>query len=124
MTCVSGTPRRASSFASFLPHNSAVRDAEFSPDGRWLVTAAAKATLWNARTGAIVLRLTAGDGVVTSAGFDPSGREIVTGDADGTVGRYACQICAGLDDLVALARIRLAATGRELTDRERSQYVP
>ena len=31
-----------------LQHNTAVRDADFSPDGRWLVTATLRASLWDA----------------------------------------------------------------------------
>ena len=34
-----------------LQHNSEVRDASFSPDGRWLVSAAFGAALWDPRSG-------------------------------------------------------------------------
>jgi hypothetical protein len=63
------------------------------------------------------------DGTSTSAAFDWSGRAIVTGGVDGTVRLYACEICGGLDDLVAFAGERLAATGRELTREERKRYL-
>jgi WD40 repeat protein len=106
-----------------LQHNTAVHDAEFSPDGRWIVTAALRAGLWDAKDGTIVLRLQGHEGSVTAAAFDSSGRTIVTGGADGTVRTYACDICGGIDDLIALADERLAATGRELTTSERERYV-
>ena len=106
-----------------LPHNSAVRDVDFSPDGRWLITAAGRATLWNATDWTLVARLIAGAGLVTSAAFDPSGRIIVTGDADGTVGRYVCEICGSLTALEKLANARLAQTGRTLTTAEREQFA-
>jgi hypothetical protein len=47
----------------------------------------------------------------------------VTGGVDGTVRTYRCEICGGIDDLVALARERLEATGRELTPAERELYL-
>jgi WD40 repeat protein len=98
-----------------LQHNSAVRDIQFSPDGRWMVTAASRAGLYDARDGTLVLRLQGGAGVLNAVAFDPTGRTIVTGGEDGIVRTYRCTICGGIDDLVALARARLAATGRELT---------
>ena len=70
-----------------------------------------------------MVRLQGHEGTVTSAAFDPEGHTIVTGGVDGTVRRYDCEICGGLDDLVALARKRLAATGRELTLEERERYL-
>jgi WD40 repeat protein len=106
-----------------LQHNTAVHDARFSPDGRWVVTAANRAALFDARSGALVVRLQGHEGTLTSVDFDPTGRTIVTGGLDGTIRRYVCEICGGLDDLVALARKRLAATGRELTPAEREQYL-
>jgi WD40 repeat protein len=106
-----------------LQHNTAVHDAQFSPDGRWLVTAANRAGLWDVRTGDLVLRLQGHDGTSTAATFDPSGRRIVTGGIDGTVRTIHCDVCGGLDDLLALAEKRLAQTRRELTAEERRQYL-
>ena len=105
-----------------FPHNTAVRDAQFSPDGRWLVTAALRASLWDANEGTNIVRLKGHDGIVTAATFDPSGRIIVTGGVDGTVRSYRCELCGGADELAALAEARLAATGRELTAEERERY--
>jgi WD40 repeat protein len=106
-----------------LQHNSEVRDASFSPDGRWVVTAALRAALWDPRSGLNVVRLQGHDGPVTAATFDSSGRRIVTGGVDGTVRTYACVVCGELDELVALADERLAATGRALTEEERERYL-
>ena len=106
-----------------LQHNTAVHDARFSPDGRWLISAAFRAGLWNPRDGTLVVRLQGHEGTLTSAAFDESGRTIVTGGVDGTVRRYDCEICGGIDDLVALAEERIAATGRELTPEERARYL-
>ena len=105
-------------------HFGPVQDAQFSPDGRWVVTAGpGRAGLWDARTGALVTLLRGHEGTLTSASFDLSGRVIVTGGVDGTVRTYVCEICGGLDERVELAERRLAATGRELTPEERERYL-
>jgi WD40 repeat protein len=106
-----------------FPHNTAVRDAQFSPDGRWLVTAALRASLWDANDGTNVVRLKGHEGTLTAATFDPSGRTIVTGGIDGTVRTYRCELCGDVTGLMALAEARLAATGRELTPEERKLYL-
>jgi len=106
-----------------LQHGYEVRDAEFSPDGRWIVTASGRAGLYDARDGTLILRLQGHEGAVASAAFDPTGRTIVTGGDDGTVREYTCEICGGLDELVSLARARLAITGSKLTPRERAKYL-
>ena len=106
-----------------VQHNTAVHDAQFSPDGRWLLTAANRGGLWDAQTGTNVARLQGHEGTLTAAAFAPGGRTIVTGGVDGTIRTYRCEICGGLGDLLALARNRLAATDRELTDGERERYL-
>jgi WD40 repeat protein len=105
-------------------HYGVVNDARFSPDGRWVVTAGPRtAGLWDARSGVLVEYLRGHSGKVTSALFDPTGRLIVTGGVDATVRTFVCRICGGLAELSALARSRLADTGRVLTDEERAQYL-
>ena len=106
-----------------FPHNTAVRDAQFSPDERWLVTAALRASLWDANEGTNMARLKGHEGIITAASFDQSGRIIVTGGEDGTVRSFRCGLCGGADELTALAEARLAATGRELTPEERERYA-
>jgi WD40 repeat protein len=106
-----------------LRHNTKVRDAEFSPDGRWVVTASGRVAVWDTRDGSAVVRLQGHDGAVAAAAFDPTGRWIVTGGDDHTVRIYRCAICGGVGDLEQLAEARLAITGRELTARERAKYL-
>ncbi len=106
-----------------LQHGTEVNDAQFSPDGRWLIAAANKAGLWDVKSRELVLRLQGHDGPTTAAVFDPTGKVIYTGGADGTVRRYECQVCGGLSELQALADSRIAATRRQLTDDERRQYL-
>jgi WD40 repeat protein len=106
-----------------LAHSSAVYDAEFSPDGRWVVTAAGRVGLWDASTGRLVLRLQGHEGIVRSAAFDPTGRTIVSGGDDQTVRKHVCRICGGIDELVQLAEGQLVAVRRELTSEERAKYL-
>ncbi len=106
-----------------LQHNTAVHDAQFSPDGRWVITAANRGGLWDAHDGSNVVRLQGHDGTLTAATFDPTGHTIVTGGVDGTVRTYDCVICGDLGALVELAEKRLAATRRELTPAERTRYL-
>jgi WD40 repeat protein len=91
-------------------HFAVVSDAEFSPDGRWVVTAGpTTAGLWNARSGQLVFFLRGHSARLTSATFDPSSRRILTASEDGTVRTYRCDVCGGLDSLLALAKARLAS---------------
>ncbi len=90
-------------------HFAVVSDAEFSPDGRWVVTAGpTTAGLWDARSGQLVFFLRGHSARLTSATFDPSSSRIVTASEDGTARTYRCDVCGGLDSLVALAKSRLA----------------
>jgi WD40 repeat protein len=102
-------------------HFSAVSDAGFSPDGRWVVTAGPFAAgLWRVGEKSIhtFIRNT---GQPLRARFTDNHR-IVTVARDGVVRAWVCDICGGLDELVSLARKRLAETGRTLRSEERRQF--
>ncbi len=93
--------------ALFMPHLSAylvghearVLSAQFSPNGRSIVTASADNTarVWNAATGKQITLLRGHEGEVTSAQFSPDSKSIVTASADKT------------------ARVWDAATGKQIT---------
>jgi len=106
-----------------LQHGTEVRDVHFSADGRFLVTSTLRATIWNVADGIELLRLQGHEGPITAVAFDPTGRWVVSGGADGTVRAYRCEICGGVEELSALADARLVATGRELTPEERRLYL-
>jgi WD40 repeat protein len=106
-----------------LQHNSAVRDAQFSPDGRWVVTSAALASIWDAEDGTNLIRLKGHNGPVTAVAFSADSRNVLTGGDDGTVRRYRCELCGGIDELLAIADAGLRGTGRELTSTERARYL-
>ena len=103
-------------------HGGTVFDASFSPDGGWVVTGGpATAGLWLAATGERWYFL----GATAARSARPrssSPTRIVTLGGDG-VRSYFCEVCGGLASLLALAERRLAATGRELTQRERLTYL-
>jgi WD40 repeat protein len=93
-------------------HFGVVSDARFSPDGRWLVTAGPQAAaLFHVPTRRFIFYLKGHVGRLTSAAFDPAGRRILTTGIDGTVRMYRCEICGDVDDLVAIAKARLARAG-------------
>jgi WD40 repeat protein len=64
----------------------AVNDAVFSPGGREIATASADrlGTIYYTRDGRVIAQLAGHSAGVTSIGYDPSGRTIVTGSSDGT----------------------------------------
>ncbi|MCP3962329.1 MAG: AAA family ATPase [bacterium] len=69
-----------------LPHGGPVHYAEFSPDGRYVVTASEDNTsqVWNAENGAAVGLPLRHAGAVRAAKFSPDGRQVVTASEDGT----------------------------------------
>ena len=86
-----------------------MRSAEFSPDGRWIVTAGpAKAGLWAASTGKFLAFLRGHRGALRTAVFGPDSRTILTAGDDDP--QYDCEVCGTLAELVRLAERRLAQT--------------
>jgi WD40 repeat protein len=103
--------RRGTVEHKLVGHFAEVSDARFSPDGRWIVTAGpGKAGLWEASTGALEYFLQGNEKIVLSAAFDPTSRMIVTGGRDGSVRTWRCTICGHANELLPIARARLAAT--------------
>jgi len=102
--------RTGDALRKLLGHFAIVSDARFSPDGRWIVTAGpGKPGIWDASTGELIYLLQGHVGILLSAEFDSTSRRIVTGGQDGTVQTYRCTICGHIDELIPLARARLAA---------------
>jgi WD40 repeat protein len=113
-------------------HFGPVVRARFSPNGRWIVTAGPRtAALWDAGTGEFFAPTGLADpflrgplqGPVTSAVFTRDGRRILTSSGDGTVRAFVCAACARIDELVRLARVRLARLERGLSAAERLRYL-
>jgi hypothetical protein len=60
---------------------------------------------------------------LTSASFSPDGKHILTSSRDGSVRTYFCEVCGGIDELLAVADARLAGLERRLTPQERERYL-
>jgi WD40 repeat protein len=91
-------------------HFGTVSTAQFSADGRWIVTAGPiSAVIWRADTGRLLFYLRGHSDLLESASFSPRGYDVLTSARDGTVRTYRCEVCVPLDELVHLARRRLAA---------------
>ena len=104
--------------------SASVADAQFSPDGRWIVTVGpSSARLWHVADGRPLMYLYGPKSPPVAVGFEGDSRTVVTLEEDGTVRRYVCQLCGALQELTALAKTRLAATGRRVTDAERARYA-
>jgi WD40 repeat protein len=69
-----------------LKHTLAVRSAEFSPDGKRIVTASSDKTarVWDAQTGQPLTEPLTHEGTLKSARFSPDGKRIITDFFDGT----------------------------------------
>jgi WD40 repeat protein len=104
-----------------LEHEESVNDAAFSPNGRWIVTAAVdgSAAVWEASTGQRLLTLGGYDRSRTTAAFSPDGSRIATGTAFGQVFVHSCEACGSVEELLAVARSRVT---RSLTSEERARY--
>jgi WD40 repeat protein len=105
-------------------HFARVSDATFSPDGRWVVTAGPGAAgLWRVDNGSLALFLRGHAKPLTSAWFLPKGI-ILTASEDGTIRKYRCEICGGLDELLAAATSHIARLNAPLTPAQRRAVFP
>jgi len=97
-------------------HAALVSGAAFSPDDAFIASAGpTKVGVW-AVTGddfrddrLYFLGSTAGQ--LTSVAFAPTGHLLASAGVDGVVRTYNCTLCGGLDELVALAKARIAELG-------------
>jgi WD40 repeat protein/Flp pilus assembly protein TadD len=102
--------RQCPRLAQLWPHEGAIVHAEFTPDGRRVLTASGGAArLWDVATGAEVARLSHGK-AVRAVALSPDGRRVVTVADDRTVrvweaatGRPVSEIPAQEGDVLAVA---------------------
>lgn len=92
------TAQKAPGVIQFRGHSDELWEAEFSPDGKTIITASADGTArtWDAATGKQLRSFSAGPDIVHSAVFSPDGKLVLTCGADKT------------------ARLWDAATGKQL----------
>jgi WD40 repeat protein len=103
-------------------HTEDVTSATFSPDGRFIATTSGDDAIRIADgvTGAPVAVVRTGRGGVFTAAFVGDTTELVTTHAGGRPWLVRCDLCAPLDELLALARRRIT---RDLTPAERVKYL-
>jgi WD40 repeat protein len=86
-----------------------INSAAFSSDDRWVVTAGPAATgIWDMESGRRLLAVNGRDHPLTAVALSPHGWRIAAGGFGGTVKTYDCRLCGNIDDLVSVARQRLA----------------
>jgi WD40 repeat protein len=86
-----------------------LNSAAFSYDDRWVVTAGpAAAGIWDMETGRRLIAVNGRDHPLTAVALSPHGWRIAAGGHTGSVRTYDCRLCGNIDDLVSLARERLA----------------
>jgi WD40 repeat protein len=80
-----------------MTHAAPIRDAQFSPDGRWIVTASEdkRARIWDAATGLPASDWFEHDATVTTASFSPSGHKLLTATSEGQVRIW--ELVAGME---------------------------
>jgi WD40 repeat protein len=99
-----------------------VNDASFSPDDRWVVTAGPfSAGLWRSSSRAIHTYLRNTDRPLAARFLSET--QIVTRARDGKVREWTCDYCGSLDELIRIARARLAATSRTFSAQERREFL-
>jgi len=90
-------------------HYSTVPDAAFTADGRWVVTVGGGgAAFFSTTSGRILTLVRTRDHLPLKVATSVSGWRIAVGGTDGYVETYDCRLCGRLDNLMSLARLRLA----------------
>ncbi|MBI3163080.1 MAG: WD40 repeat domain-containing protein, partial [Chloroflexi bacterium] len=78
---------------SHMFHDSSVVSVTFSPDGKNVVSSSwdGTARVWDAQTGAEIVRKTVPDEFIYSVAFSPDGKYVISGDSDSTVSIWNSQ---------------------------------
>ncbi|MBE9029043.1 AAA-like domain-containing protein [filamentous cyanobacterium LEGE 11480] len=72
------------------PHSDRVRNAAFSPDGRYVLTSSGQfAYIWSVQSGKLIRTLSGHQGQLRDARFSSDGKKIVTASTDKTVRTWA-----------------------------------
>jgi WD40 repeat protein len=105
-------------------HSASVLSAKFDQTGTFVVTAGADETarVWDVATGQNLVTLVNRDEPFAGAAFSRDNTFVITWSDDGRfVKRYRCEVCGSVDDLLKLAKQRVAR--RPLTVDERKRFL-
>ncbi|MCI0743225.1 MAG: protein kinase [Gemmataceae bacterium] len=111
--------RQCPRLAQFWPHDADVRQAEFSADGRRVLTVAGNtAHLWDAGTGAEAAKSLVQGKMITAAALGPDGQRVAIATDDKTVQVYDAANSERLGPLLsfqdAVVRVAFSANGKRL----------
>ena len=103
-------------------HENTVLGAQFSADGKTVVTASwdKTARLWDVASGKELLVLRGHESSVSGAQFSADGKTVVTASGDKTARLWRCDACRAVDDAM-VASLR-QWVGRSLTPEERQRF--
>lgn len=103
-------------------HRGELHHLAFSADERFVATAGEDKTarIWDLSTGQSFAELRGHSGAVSGVAFSPDGRKVATMSEDGTALVYNCQVCAPMEELAAIAEVRVT---RSLTAAERARFL-
>ena len=90
-------------------HEGFVSAASFSPDGQFVATAGGDGTtrLWQVTSGSELGIVSHHRAAATAVTFSPAGRFILSAGESGAARIYPCDVCAPIDQVIALARRRV-----------------
>jgi WD40 repeat protein len=112
---------RAEKVLATIPaHRGIAFDADFTPDGRAIVTAGndGRLRVWDWRRGLMLVALRQ-EGFAFGVDALPDGRRFVSASDDGSVRIWECDVCGPVEEVLALAERR---TTRDLTADERERF--
>jgi WD40 repeat protein len=114
--------RTGEELARMTDRRDSVTSTGFSPDGRLAVTTVSDnlAHIWSVPSGRLVAALAVSRGSVFTAAFQPDNRSLTLMGPGHPPTVARCDLCGGLDELLALADKRIT---RDFTPRERATYL-
>jgi WD40 repeat protein len=105
-----------------LPHPQDMIRAEFTPDGRWVLTVCQDnyLRLWDPHKAQVVAMMQVHKGPLKWATFSHDGKWVLTVESDDAARLYPWEMIAPLQDLLTITKNRL---GRPLSPEEKLRFL-